>query len=156
MTEAGRAVEWFEDYRVGDLFESRPVPFDEPGIIAFAREYDPQPFHIDRAAAAASPFGGIIAPGLMVLARCWGALIKAGFLAGRAMGAGGMEALRWLRPVRPGDTLVMRARVVGLRSSDSRSDRGYVTFDFETVNQRGEPVMTQTITQIVARRPAAD
>ncbi len=147
-------AEWFEDYAPGDRFESAPVRFEADAIAAFARDYDPQPIHVDPAAAAASPYGGIIAPGLMVASACWGALIRSGFLAGRAMGSGGIEALRWLRPVRPGDSLVLRARVVSVRPSDSRDDRGYVTFDFEALNQRGEAVMTKTITQIIPRRPA--
>lgn len=153
MADGRGRIEWFEDYRVGDTFESLPVTFEAEAIEAFARAYDPQPFHIDPEAAAASPYGGIIAPGLMVTSMCWGALIKAGFLAGRALGAGGVEGLRWLKPVRAGDTLTMTARVTAIRPSDSRADRGYVTFDFEAVNQRGEVVQTKTITQIVARRP---
>lgn len=147
-------AEWFEDYAPGDAFESAPVRFDAEAIAAFARDYDPQPIHLDPAAAAASPYGGIIAPGLMVASACWGALIKSGFLAGRALGAGGIEDLKWLRPVRPGDRLVLRATVVSARPSTTRTDRGYVTFDFEAVNQDGAPVMTKTITQIIARRPA--
>lgn len=148
------AAEWFEDYSPGDVFDSAPVRFEAAAIAAFARDYDPQPIHTDPAAAAASPYGGIIAPGLMVVSACWGAMIRSGFLAGRAMGAGGIDALRWLRPVRPGDTLILRATVVSVRASDSRADRGYVTFDFEAVNQRDEPVMTKTIAQIIPRRPA--
>jgi acyl dehydratase len=153
MADERARAEWFEDYRVGDRFESEPVTFDAAAIDAFARAYDPQPIHIDPDAAAASPYGGIIAPGLMVNSACWGALIRSGFLAGRALGAGGMDAVRWLKPVRAGDTLVLRARVTAVRPSDTRADRGYVTFAFEAVNQRGEPVMTKTITQIVPRRP---
>jgi acyl dehydratase len=154
MADAQGRAEWFEDYRPGDVFESGPVAFDAAGIDAFARAYDPQPIHIDPAAAAASPYGGIIAPGLMVVSACWGEMIRSGFMAGRALGAGGIDALRWLRPVRAGDTLVLRATVASVRPSDSRTDRGYVTFDFEAVNQNGEPVMTKTITQIIPRRPA--
>ena len=153
MAEAPARAEWFEDYQVGDQFESEPVAFDAASIDAFARAYDPQPIHVDPAAAAASPYRGIIAPGLMVNSACWGAMIRSGFLAGRALGAGGIDNLRWLRPVRAGDTLVLRATVAAVRPSDTRADRGYVTFDFEAVNQRGEPVMTKTIAQIIPRRP---
>ena len=153
MQKDCRAVTWFEDYEVGDEFVGNTVAFTEEDIIRFARLYDPQPFHIDRDAAAASQFGGIIAPGIHVLAQAWGSLIHAGFLNDRAMGAGGVDDYKNLMPVRPGDSLTVHVRVRETRSSASRSDRGYVTFDHRGVNQNGETVCTFAITQIIATRP---
>lgn len=146
-------VEWFEDYEVGDEFAGNPVDFTEEEIISFARQYDPQPIHIDRAAAAASHFGGIIASGTHLFAAAWGGLIHAGFLNGRAMGAPGIDDYRNIKPVRPGDRITLYALVRETRSSSSRRDRGYVTFDHRAENQNDEVVWTMKVTQIVATRP---
>src|SRR5437660_8230341 len=111
MRRSCTEVEWFEDYRVGDEFLGEPVYFSEKEIVDFARRYDPQPFHIDPAAASTSPFGGLVASGIHSFAALWGGMMRAGFLNGRGIGAPGIE-IQWLKPVRPGDTLTMRARVV--------------------------------------------
>lgn len=144
---------WFEDYAIGDEFESAPVTFTETGIIEFAQRYDPQPFHIDRDAAQASPFGGIIASGTEIMPRLWGAIMEPGFLSGRALGAPGI-ALEFKRPVRPGDTLVAISRVLETRPSSSRPDRGYVRFLSEATNQSGDLVVTLAHEQIIQRQPA--
>ncbi|MGI9476278.1 MAG: MaoC/PaaZ C-terminal domain-containing protein [Hyphomicrobiaceae bacterium] len=149
-----REVEWFEDYEVGDEFAGNTVEFTQEQIIDFARQYDPQPFHIDPAAATASHFGGIIASGTHILAAAWGGLIRAGFLNGKAMGAGGIDDYKNLVPVRPGDSLTLYALVRETRSSTSRADRGYVSFDHRGENQNGNSVCTFRITQIIATRPS--
>jgi acyl dehydratase len=145
-------VEWFEDYRVGDEFAGDPVTLTEQEILEFARRYDPQSFHTDPAAAKASPFGGLIASGFHTVAAAFGGLLRAGFLNGRGMGAPGMD-VKWLKPVRPGDTLTMLARVVETKASGSRPDRGYVSFQASVGNQCGEEVMTLAFTDIVRTRP---
>jgi acyl dehydratase len=132
-----------------------PVGFTEDGIVAFARRYDPQPFHTDPAAAARSQFGGLIASGIQVMAECFAALINDGFLAGTGMGSPGLDEVRWQRPVRPGDTLRMRCTVLERRTSSTRPDRGYVTVLFEAVNQRGEVAMSYRCLEIVRRRNGA-
>ncbi len=153
MHRACTDVEWFGDYSVGDEFLGEPVEFTQEDIVAFARRYDPQPFHIDRQAAETSQFGGFIASGTHLLAAVWGGMIRAGFLNGRAMGAPGMM-LQFRRPVRPGDTLIMLSRVTATRRSQSRPDRGYVAFESDVTNQRAEVVMTMAFEQIIATRPA--
>lgn len=145
-------VEWFEDYRVGDEFLGEPVEFTEEDIVEFARRYDPQPFHIDRAAAEASPFAGFIASGSHLFAAVWGGMIRAGFLNGRAMGAPGIE-LRFMRPARPGDILTLLSKVRGTTPSRSKLDRGYVDFESEATNQKGELVMTLAFRQIIQTAP---
>ncbi len=145
-------VEWFEDYRVGDEFEGLPVEFTEDEIISFARKFDPQPFHIDPAAAEASHFGGLVASGAHQLSAVWAGMIRAGFLNNRAMGASGIE-IRFRRPVRPGDRLTYVTTVGETRASKSRTDRGYVTFVSKATNQRDETVMTFSHQQIIPTRP---
>jgi len=146
-------VEWFEDYRVGDEFAGEPVRLSEADIVDFARRYDSQSFHVDRAAAKATHFGGLIASGIHSFAAVWGGLVRAGFLNGRGMGAPGID-IRWLKPVRPGDTLTALVRVVATRISESRHDRGYVSFEIGVGNQNEETVMTLAVTEIIPVRPA--
>ena len=152
LGKACTEVEWFEDYEVGDEFLGEPVKFTEEEIIDFARRYDPQPFHINGEAAKASQFGGIIASGCHTFSAVWGSVIRTGFLNGRGMGAPDMTHL-FRKPVRPGDTLTTLIRVCEKRASQSRSDRGYVRCEFETTNQNGEIVMTQSSHQIIPTRP---
>ena len=143
---------WFEDYRVGDEFLGEPVQLSEKEIVDFARKYDPQSFHVDPAAAKASPYGGLIASGFHTAAAVWGGMLRAGFLGGRGVGAPGME-VQWLKPVRPGDTLTMLARVVETRASRSKPDRGFVSIQSSITNQAGEEVMTLAFTEMIRTRP---
>ncbi len=152
MRRACTDVEWFEDYQVGDEFLSESVEFTESKIMEFARLYDPQPFHVDREAAEASQFRGIIASGTHLFPAVWGGMIRAGFLNGRAMGAPGVT-LRFQKPVRPGDTLTVLSRVCEKRGSKSQPDRGYVAFESEATNQRDEVVLTFSFQQIIPTRP---
>lgn len=152
MLKNCRDAIWFEDYAVGDEFESAPVTFTEADIVDFAKRYDPQPFHIDAQAAKASPFRGLIASGTQILPFVWGAIMAPGFLNGHALGAGGI-ALEFKRPIRPGDTLIAISRVLATRPSSSRPDRGYVRFLSEATNQAGDLTVTLSHEQIIQRRP---
>jgi len=152
MRRSCTEVEWFEDYRVGDEFLGEPVTFSEKEIVEFARKYDPQSFHVDPAAAKASPFGGLIASGFHTVAAAFGGMLRAGFLGGRGMGSPGIE-IQWLKPVRPGDTLTMLARVVETRASRSKPDRGFVSIQSSITNQAGEEVMTLAFTEMIRTRP---
>jgi len=152
MRRSCTEVEWFEDYRVGDEFLGEPVYFSEREIVDFARRYDPQPFHIDPAAASASPFGGLIASGIHSFAALWGGVMRAGFLNGRGVGSPGIE-IQWLKPVRPGDTLTMLARVVETRISRSRPDRGFVSFRASVTNQNEDEVMTLAFKAMILTSP---
>ena len=145
----------FEDFAPGSIaeFGSRSVTREE--IIAFAAEFDPQPFHLDEEAARASMLGGLAASGwhtCAILMR----MIYDGFLFESAsMGAPGVDEVRWLAPVRPGDTLTMRRTVLEARVSNSKPDRGFVTLLFEVFNQAGRLVMTLKTPMMIARRGAA-
>jgi acyl dehydratase len=145
---------YFEDYAVGDVFRSAGYTLTEAAILDFALAYDPQPFHIDKGAAERSHFGGLIASGWQIGVISFRLLVDAGLLRGGSMGAPGLDNVRWLRPVRAGDTIHAEATVLEARPSTSRADRGYVTIDFRVFNQHEEVVMTYRCPEIIARRPS--
>lgn len=144
---------YFEDFAVGDVVDTPGVTLTESAIVDFALVYDPQPFHIDRVAADSGPFGGLIASGFQSMALSFRLLLQTGVFAGTSLGGGVMDEVRWLKPVRPGDTLSVRMTVTDLIPS-RRGDRGTVRCAYATRNQDGEVVLTFFINQIVARRPA--
>jgi acyl dehydratase len=143
---------YFEDFDSGHVFElgSRTVTAEE--IIAFGREFDPQPFHVDEEAAAASVFGGLIASGWHTGAM-WMRLYVDALLGAASLGSPGIEELRWLAPVRPGDTLHARLTVLGATPSERRPDRGTIRSRGEMVNQDGVTVMSMVARGHFARRP---
>jgi acyl dehydratase len=123
-------------------------------IVAFARDYDPQPFHVDAEQGARSVFGGLIASGWQTASIYMRLLVDGVISDTVSMGSPGVEDLRWLLPVRPGDTLHARLTVLETRASRSKPDRGAVTQLGEVLNQRGEIVMTMRGVGIFGRRPA--
>jgi acyl dehydratase len=143
---------YFEDFNPGDRFVSPGMTMTEGAIIDFALHFDPQPFHMDREAAAGSIYGGLIASGIHTIAVTFRLLLQTGILTGN-LGSPGFDELRWLRPVRPGDTLRAAAEVIEIRPSASRSDRGTVRFQCTTLNQKDEPVQTVFCNQLLKRRP---
>lgn len=143
---------YFEDFQVGQVYELGSYTVSEEQILTFAREFDPQPFHVDRALAAESIYGGIIASGLHT-ASIFMRLLYDGLLCRSAsMGSPGQDELRWLRPVRPGDTLTARGTVEELIPSKSKPDRGLVRKSYEVLNQHGEKVMTMRGLGMFGRR----
>jgi acyl dehydratase len=144
---------YFEDFAVGQTFEAGRVTVGEAEIIAFARQYDPQPFHIDPDAARASIYDGLIASGWHTAALSMRLLVDAIFADTAGMGSPGVDELRWLRPVRPGDTLGVRLTILEARGSSTKPDRGIIRFRVETQNQAGELVMRMTGAGFIARRP---
>jgi acyl dehydratase len=147
--------QYFEDFAVGDEFEAGPVTFSEDEIVEYARQFDPQRFHTDVEFAKNHFYKGLIASGFHVLSKTACALVKAGFLRGGGMGSPGLDALRWKKPVRPGDELLVVLRVLHTRPSGSRHDRGYVDFEFRALNGQGEVVMSYHAKQVLKRRPRA-
>jgi acyl dehydratase len=152
MTEERERL-YLDDLAVGQRFASRSHAVDEAAIKAFATTYDPQPFHLDEAAAASSLFGGLAASGWHTAAVTMRLLVGSVPLAGGVIGAGGEIA--WPRPTRPGDVLTVVSEVLEVTPSRSRPDRGMVLLRSETRNQRGEVVQTLTARLVVPRRPAA-
>jgi acyl dehydratase len=130
-------MRYFEDFYVGEVLEFGSVAVTEADIVEFAERYDPQAFHVDPKAAAASPFGGLIASGWHTCAM-YMRLLYDGLLAdASSQGSSGMEELRWLAPVRPGDTLTGRYTVLDAQPSATKPNRGTVTFRSEMINQDG-------------------
>ena len=146
--------QWFEDFEAGQRFVSQGVTLTEASIIDFAIRYDPQRFHIDREAAARTPFGGLVASGFQTLGLSFRMFFELGVIRESGIGAPGIEELQWLAPVRPGDTVHTEVEVVELRPSRSKTDRGTVRMRYAAVNQHGETVMTMIVPQFVLRRPA--
>jgi acyl dehydratase len=152
MTEDRERL-YLDDLAVGQRFASGPRAVDEAGIKAFAKAFDPQPFHLDEEAAASSLFGGLAASGWHTAAMTMRLLVESVPLAGGVIGAGGEIA--WPRPTRPGDVLTVESEVLEVTPSRSRPDRGMVLLRSETRNQRGEVVQTLTSRLVVPKRPAA-
>ncbi|MBX9944622.1 MAG: MaoC family dehydratase [Reyranella sp.] len=144
---------YFEDFKVGERFASGGMTMTEAGIIEFARQWDPQPFHIDVEFAGKWNYGGLIASGLhtmCVTLRLW---LDLGVFRACNLGSPGIGEVQFPRPVRPGDTLRVISDIVELRPSSSKPDRGIARIRQVTINQRGEHVMEQETTVFLKRRP---
>lgn len=146
---------YLEDFKPGDRFESRGRTVPEAEIIDFALRYDPQPIHIDAEAAKHSPYGGLIASGFHTMAVAFRLAWDTGIFSACSLGSPGIDELRWLKPVRPGDTLRTVVEIVDARPSASKPDRGVCRIRYDVFNQNDEQVMTMTAVQILARRPQA-
>jgi len=148
-------MHYFDDFQPGEVLElgSYQVPREE--ILAFARQFDPQPFHIDEEAGRRSIFGGIIASGWHTASICHRLLVQALLSTSASMGSPGLDELRWLLPVRPDDVISARAEVLSTTPSRSKPDRGAIKFRMEVRNQKGEVVMTEVATALFSRRPSA-
>ena len=149
------SVRYFEDYAPGLTVDCGTFTLTEEEIISFAKEYDPQPFHVDPAAAAAGPVGGLIASGWHTTSMMMRLLVEKFISGDTGLGAAGIDEIRWPRPVRPGDTLRVRAQVTDARRSRSKPDRGIVTSLMEITNQDGDTVMTMKATNFFLTRDAA-
>ncbi len=145
---------YFDDLPKGYSFETGTRTLSEDDIIAFARQWDPQTFHTDPEAARASPYGGLIASGFHSLLTAFNLTLDANVWNEASMGSPGMDNLRWIRPVRPGDTLRVKIEVTSSTPSQSRDDRGRTGFQHTVLNQDDEVVMTYDCVNILARRPS--
>lgn len=146
---------WFEDFAVGAVIEAEAPPLTEEEIVAFGSRWDLQYFHTDPEAAKSSMFGGLIASGWHTGATLMRMICDAYLLrAARAsLGSPGLDNVRWLKPVRPGDRLRMRMEVLESRPSRSRPDRGSVRQKWEVFNQANEVVMTMEGWNLLLKRP---
>jgi acyl dehydratase len=144
---------WFEDFTPGRRFATAGCTLSEGQILDFAWSHDPQPFHIDKVAAEASPYGGIIASGFQTLLVSFRLVYQERIINAASLGSPGLDELRWLRPVRPGDTLKVAAEVLDSRPSSTKPDRGLVTIAYTVSNQAGEAVMTYRALHLLRRRP---
>lgn len=143
---------FFEDFEPGMTFTSDSREVTEEAIIEFASQWDRQFFHLDKEAAEKSMYGGLIASGFHTLLITFDLVVDKKVWTEASRGSPGMETLRWLKPVRPGDVLTVDFEVVETRASGTRGDRGYITWDHSTRNQKGEVVMTFRSVGIMLRR----
>ncbi|MBN42355.1 MAG: acyl dehydratase [Alphaproteobacteria bacterium] len=123
---------YWDDYTLGEVFETEPVTVSQESIIAFAEKYDPQIFHTDPKAAKDSFYGGLIASGHQTIGLAFAQFVRLGLFGENGLGGPGMDDIQWSAPVRPGDTLHTSAEIVELRASKSRTDRGIVRICLST------------------------
>lgn len=145
----------FEDYVPGTVVEVGPIAVTEAEVIDFGRRFDPQPFHVDPAQAAHGPFGGLIASGWHTGSLMMRLLVDHFLPRTAGLGSPGLDELRWLAPVRPGDALSLRITVLEANRSRSKPDRGLVRTLIEVLNQRREVVMTVKAMTLIRCRTAA-
>ena len=149
-----KAPRYWDDYEIGQKFDLGSTSFTADEIVDFARQYDPQSFHVDAVAARQSMFGGLIASGWHVTAKLMRLFVDNYVDQRTALGSPGVDEVRWLKPVRPGDTLTAWVECAGKVPSKSRPEMGIVHEQWRATNQKGELVMTLKGTNMVRRRPA--
>jgi acyl dehydratase len=147
---------YLEDFQIGERWVSGPVALSAEEIIVFGRANDPQPMHTDPAYGAAGPFGSVIASGWQVAILAMRVFIDAGGYGDTPMLGMGIDELRWLKPVRPGDRLTVEREVVEVKRSESRPDRGMVRTHVVVRNEAGEPVLSLYSLGRIPARPAGE
>ena len=147
-------MRYFEDFAPGDVIELGSRTITKESIVAFAREFDPQPFHTDEAAATRSIYGGLLASGWHTGSLAMRILYDGLLKNTASLGSPGIDELRWLKPVRPGDTLSLRMTILETIPSRTKPDRGLVRSLMEMRNQHGEVVLTIRGLSLLGRRPA--
>lgn len=144
-------VRYFDDFAIGERFVTPGITLTESEIIDFALRYDPQPFHLDAQAASQSLYGGLIGSGFQTLALSFRLFIQSGVLSACSMGSPGIDELRWLAPVRPGDTVHTEVEVVDSKPSRSKPDRGMLRMRYAVLNQHGDIVLSYFINHLLKR-----
>lgn len=153
MTEAFKY--YFEDFEPGHMMELKGPTISQEEIVEFASRYDPQPFHVDEEKAKQSVYHGIIASGWHTVSLCMRMICDAYLLESASMGSSGVDQVRWLIPVRPGDTLAMRMTVLETNPSRTRPEMGIVRHRWDVFNQNQELVMEMTGVGFFRRRNPA-
>lgn len=148
-------MRYFEDFAVGDVYALGSRALTQDQIIAFARDYDPQPFHTDPEAAKHSAFGTLVASGWQTVGVFMSLLVNGLINDTASMGSPGIEGIQWLKPVKPGDQLTGQIRILEMTPSKSRPDRGIIKTEGQLTNQAGEVVMTIRAVNFFGRRPKA-
>jgi acyl dehydratase len=144
---------YFEDFSVGQKIETGSRTLSETDIVSFGRVYAPLPYHTDPVAAEGSMYGGVIAAGYQTAALAFGLFVETGVFRACGMGSPGVDKLRWLKPVRPGDTLRVVAEIIEVSPAQNPGGRDAIRIKYDTLNQKGENVMTLTSLHFVKRRP---
>ncbi len=154
MSEFAATIDrrYFEDYIPGAVHEFGDIKVEEAEIISFAKRFDPQIFHTDPAAAKRTIYGGLIASGWHSASLMMRMFVDHYLSHVASLGSPGVDELRWLKPVRPGDTLSLRITVTQTKRSRSKPDRGIVYSYVEALNQKGEVVMTMKALNFISCR----
>ena len=145
---------YFEDFSVGQIYETSAVTLEQDDIVQFGKQYANLPYHTDPVAARKTSFAGLVAPGYQTAALTFGLFVDLGLFRASGMGSPGIDKLRWLKPVRPGDALHVSAEVIEVSPAQSTSGRNAVRFRYDTINQDGDKVMTVTSLHFLKCRPA--
>jgi acyl dehydratase len=156
MTTTREIRFWWEDFPAGSIREFGAKPVTREAVLAFAAEFDPQPFHLDDAAAEASLFGKLSASGWHTAAMTMRMICDDHLLAAASLGSPGIDSLRWTQPVYPGDTLSVRLEVLEARPMGSRPEVGLVRSRWVVLNQQHEEVMTMEGWGMFRRRPQGE
>lgn len=143
---------YWEDFEPGAVAIYGPRLVTREEIVAFAAEFDPQPMHLDEAAASATLLGGLGASGWHVCCLLMRMICDGFVLESASMGAPGVEEVRWLKPLRPGTQIRVRGTVLDTRASNSRSEMGFVKYHFEVLDEADAPLTTLTTTMMLSRR----
>jgi acyl dehydratase len=143
----------YDDFQTGDVFELGEHTMTEQEIVGFARVYDPQPFHVDPEAAKKTMYGGLIGSGWQTAAIYMSLLVRGVVADSTSQGSAGIDELRWLKPVRPGDVLRGRMSVIGKKPSERHPERGTIFTLGELFNQTGERVFFVRSSGIFGRKP---
>ena len=146
--------QYLEDFAAGQVYRSSRLPVHKGQILAFASQFDPQPYHLDEQAARNSVFKGLAASGWHTAAMTMRLLVESEFQPAEGILGVGLEELSWPRPVRPGDELRVESEVLEVRASKLRVDRGVIRLRTTTFNQNDQPVQIFTGNLLVPRRPA--
>jgi acyl dehydratase len=146
--------QYLEDFAAGQVFRSNRLQVDKGQILAFASQFDPQPYHLDEEVARKSVFKGLAASGWHTAAMTMRLLVESEFQPADGILGVGLEELSWPRPVRPGDELRVESQVLEVRPSRLRADRGVIRVRTTTLNQNDQPVQIFTGNLLVPRRPA--
>jgi acyl dehydratase len=146
--------QYLEDFAAGQVYRSNRLQVDRGQILAFASQFDPQPYHLDEELARKSVFKGLVASGWHTAAVTMRLLVESDFQPADGILGVGLEELSWPRPVRPSDELRVESEVLEVRPSKVRTDRGVIRVRTTTFNQNGQPVQIFTGNLLVPRRPA--
>lgn len=143
---------YLDDFAIGQRFETGSMTVSEADIVAFGRQFDPQYYHVDPLAAKASAFGGLIASGFHTLSLSMRLFFDLDIWPESMIASPGIENVKFLKPLRPGDTIRGAAEVVDVRASSSKPDRGIVTMEHPCWNQRDEMILTLRCLHLIRRR----
>lgn len=151
FAEESREVTQFRNLDIGATVHAGPYLFTEEELTDFGRKYDPQPFHLDNESAQDSIFGSVIASGLQSLAVCFKLFMETGALGNANLGGIGMDDVRFLKPIRAGDTVKIESKIVESRHSQSKPERSIVHIAHKVENDEGQEVLRFTVIHVVSR-----